>query len=199
MKSKNITLWVVLGILAVVAVWGFSSYNSLVGQEENVDKTWANVQNQYQRRSDLIPNLVATVKGYSEHESSTLESVTASRAGLRESKERADGVEDPQGNIAAFQKAQSKLQSAMGIYINAVREAYPDLKANENFMNLQTQLEGTENRISTERMRYNEAVQSYNVSIRRFPATIVASMAGFEKKVPFAADEAAQSAPKVEF
>ncbi|MCX4258777.1 MAG: LemA family protein [Muribaculaceae bacterium] len=199
MKSKNITLWVVLGILAVVAVWGFSSYNSLVGQEENVDKTWANVQNQYQRRSDLIPNLVATVKGYSEHESSTLESVTAARAGLLEAKESADGVEDPQGNIAAFQKAQSKLQSAMGIYINAVREAYPDLKANENFMNLQTQLEGTENRISTERMRYNEAVQSYNVSIRRFPATIVASMAGFEKKVPFAADEAAQSAPKVEF
>ena len=199
MKSKNITLWVVLGILAVVAVWGFSSYNSLVGQEENVDKTWANVQNQYQRRSDLIPNLVATVKGYSEHVSSTLESVTAARAGLLEAKESADGVEDPQGNIAAFQKAQSKLQSAMGIYINAVREAYPDLKANENFMNLQTQLEGTENRISTERMRYNEAVQSYNVSIRRFPATIVASMAGFEKKVPFAADEAAQSAPKVEF
>ena len=199
MKSKNITLWVVLGILAVVAVWGFSSYNSLVGQEENVDKTWANVQNQYQRRSDLIPNLVATVKGYSEHESSTLESVTAARAGLLEAKESADGVEDPQGNIAAFQKAQSKLQSAMGIYINAVREAYPDLKANENFMNLQTQLEGTENRISTERMRYNEAVQSYNVSIRRFPATLVASIAGFEKKVPFAADEAAQSAPKVEF
>ncbi len=199
MKSKNITLWVVLGILAVVAVWGFSSYNSLVGQEENVDKTWANVQNQYQRRSDLIPNLVATVKGYSEHESSTLESVTAARAGLLEAKESADGVDDPQGNIAAFQKAQSKLQSAMGIYINAVREAYPDLKANENFMNLQTQLEGTENRISTERMRYNEAVQSYNVSIRRFPATIVASIAGFEKKVPFAADEAAQSAPKVEF
>ncbi len=139
------------------------------------------------------------MKGYSEHESSTLESVTAARAGLLEAKESADGVEDPQGNIAAFQKAQSKLQSAMGIYINAVREAYPDLKANENFMNLQTQLEGTENRISTERMRYNEAVQSYNVSIRRFPATIVASMAGFEKKVPFAADEAAQSAPKVEF
>ncbi len=127
MKSKNITLWVVLGILAVVAVWGFSSYNSLVGQEENVDKTWDNVQNQYQRRSDLIPNLVATVKGYSEHESSTLESVTAARAGLLEAKESADGVEDPQGNIAAFQKAQSKLQSAMGIYINAVREAYPDL------------------------------------------------------------------------
>ena len=148
----------------------------------DVDKTWANVQNQYQRRSDLIPNLVATVKGYSEHESSTLESVTAARAGLLEAKESADGVEDPQGNIAAFQKAQSKLQSAMGIYINAVREAYPDLKANENFMNLQTQLEGTENRISTERMRYNEAVQSYNVSIRRFPATIVASMAGFEKR-----------------
>lgn len=198
-RRNNMTLWIVIGVLAVLAVWGFSSYNSMVSQEENVDKTWANVQNQYQRRSDLIPNLVATVKGYSEHESQTLESVTAARAGLLQAKEEADGVSDPQGNIAAFQKAQSKLQSAMGIYINAVHEAYPDLKANENFMNLQTQLEGTENRIATERTRYNDAVQSYNVSIRRFPATIVASIAGFDKKDPFAADEAAQSAPKVQF
>ncbi|MDE5934366.1 MAG: LemA family protein [Muribaculaceae bacterium] len=193
------TLWIVLGVIAVLAIWGFSSYNSMVSQEENVDKTWANVQNQYQRRSDLIPNLVATVKGYSEHESSTLENVTAARAGLLQAKDEADGVADPQDNIAAFQKAQSKLQSAMGFYINAVREAYPDLKANENFMNLQTQLEGTENRIATERTRYNDAVQSYNVSIRRFPAVIVASIAGFDKKDPFAADEAAQTAPKVQF
>lgn len=131
-RRNNMTLWIVIGVLAVLAVWGFSSYNSMVSQEENVDKTWANVQNQYQRRSDLIPNLVATVKGYSEHESQTLESVTAARAGLLQAKEEADGVSDPQGNIAAFQKAQSKLQSAMGIYINAVHEAYPDLKANEN-------------------------------------------------------------------
>ncbi|MDE5646566.1 MAG: LemA family protein [Muribaculaceae bacterium] len=193
------TLWIVLGVIAVLAIWGFSSYNSMVSQEENVDKTWANVQNQYQRRSDLIPNLVATVKGYSEHESSTLENVTAARAGLLQAKDEADGIADPQDNIAAFQKAQSKLQSAMGFYINAVREAYPDLKANENFMNLQTQLEGTENRIATERTRYNDAVQSYNVSIRRFPAVIVASIAGFDKKDPFAADEAAQTAPKVQF
>ena len=198
-RRGGMTKWVVIGALVVLAVWGFSSYNSMVSQEENVDKAWANVQNQYQRRSDLIPNLVATVKGYSEHESSTLENVTAARAGLLQAKEEADGVDDPQENIAAFQKAQSKLQSAMGIYINAVHEAYPDLKANENFMNLQTQLEGTENRIATERTRYNDAVQSYNVSIRRFPATIVASISGFDKKDPFAADEAAQSAPKVQF
>lgn len=198
-RRSNMTLWIVIGVLAVLAIWGVSTYNSMVSQEENVDRTWANVQNQYQRRSDLIPNLVATVKGYSEHESSTLENVTAARAGLLQARDEADGVEDPQENIAAFQKAQSKLQSAMGIYINAVHEAYPDLKANENFMNLQTQLEGTENRISTERTRYNEAVQSYNVAIRRFPATIVASIAGFDKKSPFAADEAAQSAPKVQF
>lgn len=198
-NRSGMTKWVVIGLVVVLAIWGFSSYNSMVGQEENVDKAWANVQNQYQRRSDLIPNLVATVKGYSEHESSTLENVTAARAGLLQAKEEADGVSDPQDNIAAFQKAQSKLQSAMGIYINAVHEAYPDLKANENFMNLQTQLEGTENRIATERTRYNDAVQSYNVSIRRFPAKIVASIAGFEKKDPFAADEAAQSAPKVQF
>lgn len=198
-RRNNMTLWIVLGVIAVLAIWGFSSYNSMVSQEENVDKTWANVQNQYQRRSDLIPNLVATVKGYSEHESSTLENVTAARAGLLQAKDEADGVADPQDNIAAFQKAQSKLQSAMGFYINAVREAYPDLKANENFMNLQTQLEGTENRIATERTRYNDAVQSYNVSIRRFPAVIVASIAGFDKKDPFAADEAAQTAPKVQF
>ncbi len=198
-RRNGMTLWIVLGVIAVLAIWGFSSYNSMVSQEENVDKTWANVQNQYQRRSDLIPNLVATVKGYSEHESSTLENVTAARAGLLQAKDEADGVADPQDNIAAFQKAQSKLQSAMGFYINAVREAYPDLKANENFMNLQTQLEGTENRIATERTRYNDAVQSYNVSIRRFPAVIVASIAGFDKKDPFAADEAAQTAPKVQF
>ena len=198
-RRSNMTLWVVIGILVVSAIWGFSKYNSLVGQEENVNKAWANVQNQYQRRSDLIPNLVATVKGYSEHERSTFENVTAARAGLLKAKEDADGIADPQANITEFQKAQSKLQSAMGIYINAVHEAYPDLKANENFMNLQTQLEGTENRISTERTRYNDAVQSYNVSIRRFPATIVASIAGFDKKDPFAADESAQTAPKVEF
>ena len=199
MKSKNITLWVVLGILAVVAVWGFSSYNSLVGQEENVDKTWANVQNQYQRRSDLIPNLVATVKGYSEHESSTLESVTAARAGLLEAKESADGVEDPQGNIAAFQKAQSKLQSAMGIYINAVREAYPDLKANENFRDLQVQLEGTENRIATARGRYTQTVADYNTSIKKFPTNIYAGWFGFEPQPQFKADDAAQRAPEVKF
>lgn len=186
-------------LLAILCFWGFGAYNGMVTEEENVEKSWGNVQNQYQRRYDLIPNLVSTVKGYADHESSTFEKVTEARAGLLNAQSEAQAVEDPQNNLAQFQQAQNKLKSAMGIYINAVHEAYPDLKANENFMNLQTQLEGTENRIATERTRYNEAVKNYNVKIRRFPGTIVAGIAGFEKKEQFAAEAEAQSAPKVQF
>ena len=186
-------------ILAILCVWGFTAYNGMVIEEENVEQSWANVQNQYQRRSDLIPNLVQTVKGYSDHESSTFQNVTEARAGLQRAYDEANSVVDPQNNIAKFQSAQDNLKSALGIYVNAVHEAYPDLKANENFMNLQTQLEGTENRIATERTRYNEAVRNYNVKIRRFPGTIVAGITGFDKKEPFAADAQAQQAPKVQF
>lgn len=188
-----------IAVLAILCFWGFGAYNSMVTQEETVDQSWANVQNQYQRRYDLIPNLVNTVKGYSEHESNTFIKVTEARAGLMEAQDNAKSVIDPQNNMAAFQEAQSKLKGALDIYVNAVHEAYPDLKANENFMNLQTQLEGTENRIATERKRYNDAVKDYNVKIRRFPATIVAGIAGFEKKEPFAAEEQAQTAPVVQF
>lgn len=198
---KKSTL-LIIGVVVLVLIFlgsGCSTYNSMVSEQENVDKTWANVENQYQRRADLIPNLVATVKGYAEHESSTLESVTNARAGLTKAYNEANGVQDPQNNIAEYQDAQSRLKSALGIYINAVHEAYPDLKANTNFLDLQAQLEGTENRIATERTRYNDAVQSYNVRIRRFPASIVAAICGFDKKEPFKAEEGAQRAPKVEF
>lgn len=198
MKSNKYLLWTIV-VLVFLAVWGFTAYNGMVTQEETVDQTWANVQNQYQRRYDLIPNLVNTVKGYSEHESSTFQKVTEARAGLLAAQDNARSVIDPQNNMEAFQEAQGKLKGAIDIYVNAVHEAYPDLKANENFMNLQTQLEGTENRIATERKRYNDAVKEYNVKIRRFPATIVAGIAGFDKKEPFAAEEQAQTAPKVQF
>lgn len=188
-----------IALLAILCVWGFSAYNGMITEEENVDQTWANVQNQYQRRFDLIPNLVNTVKGYSDHESSTFIKVTEARQGLIEARENAQSIVDPQNNMAKYQQAQDQLKSALGIYVNAVHEAYPDLKANENFMNLQTQLEGTENRISTERTRYNEAVKNYNVKIRRFPNSVVAGIAGFDKKDPFAAESQAQTAPQVQF
>lgn len=197
MKNKTL-LWTIV-VLVFLAVWGFTAYNGMVTQEETVDQTWANVQNQYQRRYDLIPNLVNTVKGYSEHESATFQKVTEARAGLLAAQDNARSVIDPQNNMAAFQEAQGKLKGALDIYVNAVHEAYPELKANENFMNLQTQLEGTENRIATERKRYNDAVRDYNIKIRRFPGSIVAGISGFEKKDPFAAEEQAQTAPKVQF
>lgn len=199
MKKGTIILIGVIVVILICLGSGCSSYNSMVAEQENVDKTWANVENQYQRRADLIPNLVSTVKGYAAHESSTLEAVTNARAGLTKAYNEANEIEDPQNNIAAYQEAQSRLKGALGIYINAVHEAYPDLKANTNFLDLQAQLEGTENRIATERTRYNDAVQSYNVMIRRFPASIVAAVCGFDKKEPFKAEEGAQRAPKVEF
>lgn len=186
-------------VLAILCFWGFSAYNGMITNEETVDQSWANVQNQYQRRYDLIPNLVNTVKGYSEHESSTFEKVTEARAGLLSAQEQAQSLSDPQNNVIQFQEAQNRLKSALGIYVNAVHEAYPELKANENFMDLQKQLEGTENRIATERKRYNDAVKEYNVKIRRFPGNIVAGIAGFDKKEPFAAETEAQSAPHVVF
>lgn len=188
-------------IVAVAAMSGLQScnYNSLVEKQQNVDQKWAEVENQYQRRADLIPNLVNTVKGYSEHESVTLENVTNARAGLTKAYESAQSVENPQENLEQFQQAQSDLKGALDIYVNAVREAYPDLKANTNFMALQTQLEGTENRISTERKRYTEAVQEYNTAIKKFPTVIYAGWFGFKEKQQFKAEAGANKAPKVEF
>lgn len=193
---KNKSLWIVLGIVAVVLIWGISAYNGLVSKEERVSSAWANVETVYQRRADLIPNLVNTVKGYAAHESQTLMEVTEARA-----KSTAISVDPSTATpeqMEAWMKAQSEVGSALGRLI-AISENYPDLKANQNFLELQKQLEGTENRISTERRKYNEEVRSYNVKLRRFPTNIIASMFGFEKRVMFESQEGAEMAPVVEF
>ena len=197
MKLKKL----LFALFAVVSLSSLTScnYNSLVEKEQTVDQAWAQVENQYQRRADLIPNLVNTVKGYAQHESSTLESVTHARAGLTKAYDAAQGTEASPENIEQYQQAQSNLKGALDIYVNAVKEAYPDLKANTNFMDLQTQLEGTENRISTERMRYTEAVKDYNTSIKKFPTNIYAGWFGFKEKPQFKAEAGAQKAPTVEF
>jgi LemA protein len=193
---KNKSLWIVLGIVAVVLIWGISAYNGLVSKEERVSSAWANVESVYQRRADLIPNLVNTVKGYAAHESQTLMEVTEARA-----KSTAISVDPSTATpeqMEAWMRAQSEVGSALGRLI-AISENYPDLKANQNFLELQKQLEGTENRISTERRKYNEEVRSYNVKLRRFPTNIIASMFGFEKRVMFESQEGAEMAPVVEF
>lgn len=198
---KKIFTRIALSLVAIIAMSTLSScnYNSLVEKEQTVDQAWAQVENQYQRRADLIPNLVNTVKGYSEHESETFIKVTQARSGLTEAYNAAEAIENPQQNIQAYQEAQSKLKGALDIYVNAVREAYPDLKANQNFINLQTQLEGTENRISTERERYTQAVKDYNTAISKFPTVIYAGWFGFKEKEQFKAEAGANKAPKVEF
>lgn len=172
------------------------NYNSLVEKQQGVDQSWAEVENQYQRRADLIPNLVNTVKGYSNHESETFEKVTLARAKATSITIDADNLTEE--NLAKFQAAQNELSQALKSLL-AVTEAYPDLKANENFMNLQTQLEGTENRITTARMRYTEAVRDYNTAIKKFPTTIYAGWFGFDVKPQFKAEEGAQRAPEVSF
>lgn len=185
-------------IVAIVAMSGLTScnYNSLVEKQQTVDQAWAQVENQYQRRADLIPNLVATVKGYATHESETLEKVTLARAKATSITIDAENLDEE--TLAKYQQAQGELSQALKSLL-AVTEAYPDLKANENFMNLQTQLEGTENRISTERMRYTEAVKEYNTSIKKFPTVIYAGWFGFKTKPQFKADAGAERAPEVKF
>lgn len=187
-------------VVAVVAIglygWVKSNYNGMVQGEEGVKAAWSQVENVYQRRADLIPNLVATVKGYAEHESSALEAVVNARAKATQVTVNPDQLTEE--NIAKFQSAQGELGNAIGRLLVSV-EAYPELKANENFLALQSQLEGTENRISTERMKYNETAQSYNTMIRSFPQNILASMFGFGTKGYFKASEGAETAPKVEF
>lgn len=203
--KKSVIVIVVIVVLAVILfVNGKSTYNNMVTLEQDVDQAWAKVEVQYQRRMDLIPNLVETVKGYAAHESDTYESVTRARAGLTDAYNNARGLEegaspaDTQG-FEAFNSAQDKLKSALGIYVNVVREAYPDLKANEQFLGLQAQLEGTENRIATERGRYTDVVKEYNVAVKRFPANIWAGVFGFSAKPQFQADAEAATAPKVQF
>ncbi len=203
---RKFTSRIVSALVAVLACVSLSScdYNSLVEQEQTVEQAWAQVENQYQRRADLIPNLVNTVKGYATHESETLQSVTNARAGLTEAYNKANALPADQAtaseeSLQQYQQAQNDLKGALDIYVNAVREAYPDLKANQNFINLQTQLEGTENRISTERMRYTEAVKNFNTAIKKFPTVIYAGWFGFEEKPQFKAEEGANKAPEVVF
>ncbi len=188
--------WIALGVLVLAAIWGFSTYNGLVTKDEAVATAWSNVETQYQRRADLIPNLVNTVKGYAAHESETLESVIAARSAATTINLTA--AELPPEKIAEYQAAQQQVRSALGRLI-AIAENYPDLKANQNFLELQAQLEGTENRIAVARKEFNEIAQTYNVAVRRFPANLVASIFGFEKKAYFEADEAAAQAPVVQF
>lgn len=188
-------------ISAVLLIFVASSltgcnYNSLVEQQQAVDQSWAEVENQYQRRADLIPNLVNTVKGYAAHESSTFEKVTEARAKATSITINADDLNEE--TLAKFQKAQGELSQALKSLL-AVTEAYPDLKANENFKDLQVQLEGTENRVTTARGRYTQAVAEYNTSIKKFPTNIYAGWFGFKPKPQFQAEAGASSAPKVEF
>lgn len=196
MKKSIVTGVVVIAVLVAAFVWVKNVYNSMVVSDESVQASWSQVENVYQRRADLIPNLVATVKGYAAHESETLESVVAARA------KATQVTVDPENltpeALEQFNAAQGELSSALGRLL-LIQENYPELKANQNFLELQAQLEGTENRIATERMKYNEAAKAFNTSIRRFPDNIVASIFGFEKKGYFEAQAGAETAPKVEF
>jgi len=196
MKRTLANILAAFSILIFAAGLQSCNYNSLVEKQQNVEQAWAQVENQYQRRSDLIPNLVNTVKGYTKHESETLEKVTLARAKATSVTIDADNLTEE--NLAKYQQAQNELSGALKSLL-AVSEAYPDLKANQNFLNLQTQLEGTENRISTERMRYTEAVKDYNTSIKKFPTNIYAGWFGFEPKPQFKAEAGAEKAPAVEF
>lgn len=196
MKKGTITL-LVIGVLILIMVGGtLTTYNGLIAKDEAVATAWGNIQSQYQRRADLIPNLVSTVKGYAKHESETLKNVMAARAKATQITVNADNLTPEK--LKQYQAAQGELSQALG-RLMAVSENYPNLKANENFSELQAQLEGTENRINESRQIYNSAVQTYNVSVRRFPANIVAGMFGFDKKNQFEAEAGAEKAPKVEF
>ena len=185
-------------LVALVALVSLNScgYNTMTEKEEAVNKAWSNVENQYQRRADLIPNLVNTVKGYAEHEKETLEAVVAARS--KATQITVDPENMTPEKLQEYQKAQGEIGAALGRLL-AITEAYPDLKANENFKELQAQLEGTENRISVERRNFNEVARSYNTAIRTFPRTIIAGMFGFDKRPYFEAEEGASSAPEVKF
>ena len=195
--KKGKLLWIVAIVVALgLFGWCKNTYNGMVSADEGVQSAWSQVENVYQRRADLIPNLVATVKGYAEHESGTLEAVVAARA--KATQTTVDPSQITAENIAKFQAAQGELGSALGRLLVTV-ERYPDLKANQNFLELQAQLEGTENRISTERMKFNETAKSYNTLIRSFPQNILASIFSFTPKGYFKAAEGSENAPKVEF
>ena len=196
MKKGLLTLLIIGVVILIAFFWFKGKYNSMVTGDEAVQTAWSQVENVYQRRADLIPNLVATVKGYAAHEENTLKSVIEARSKATQVTINADNLTDEA--LAKFQEVQGGLTQALG-KLMVLRESYPDLKANENFIQLQSQLEGTENRITVERQKFNDVAKSYNTLIRKFPNNIVAGMFGFEKKPYFKADENAQTAPKVEF
>ncbi len=187
---------IIIAIIALLVVYSVSTYNSLVTQDESVETAWSNVENQYQRRSDLIPNLVNTVKGYASHEKETLDAVISARSRATQTSLKMDDLTSEK--LQAYQKAQGEIGAALG-RLMVVAEKYPDLKANENFQALQAQLEGTENRISVERRKFNETAKEYNTNIRNFPKNIFSSMFGFEKHPYFEAAEGSEKAPEVKF
>lgn len=196
MKKGVWILVIVVVFVLGIFFWLKGTYNGLVERSQGVAGQWANVENQYQRRADLIPNLVNTVKGYAAHESSTLEGVVEARAKATQMQVNFDNLNEQ--TLAKYSQAQGELSSALN-RLMAISEAYPDLKANQNFRDLQTQLEGTENRIATERRRFNEMVQTYNVYVQQFPRNLIAGMFGFTPKSFFAAEAGAEKAPQVEF
>ncbi|MBK7498558.1 MAG: LemA family protein [Ignavibacteriales bacterium] len=202
MKNKGMMIGCAIGAVVLLAVgmlvvWGISSYNNMVSLDQAVIQSWAQVENQYQRRADLIPNLVNTVKGYADFEKEVLTKVTEARARVSQFNVTPEVLNDPQA-FAKFQSLQGELSGALSRLLVTV-ENYPQLKANENFLQLQAQLEGTENRISVERKKFNEVVQSYNTTIKRFPASMMAGMFGFGEKQYFKAIQGAETPPKVEF
>ncbi len=194
--KKNKNLLIIIAVLVVMVLWSISLYNGLVTKEEGVDAQWANVETAYQRRADLIPNLVSTVKGYADFEQETLTQVIEARA-------KATSVSIDPSNltpaaVAQFEAVQGELSSALSRLLVTI-ERYPELKANQNFLELQAQLEGTENRISVERRKFNEAAKDFNATIRRIPKNFVANMAGMERRGYFESAEGAETAPEVIF
>ena len=187
---------IILAVVAILVIWAVSVYNGLVTMDENVTGQWANVETQYQRRADLIPNLVNTVKGYASHEKETLEGVVEARSKATQIKVDADGLTPEK--LAEYQKAQGAVTSALGKLL-AISESYPDLKANQNFLELQAQLEGTENRINVARNKFNEAARIYNEKVRQFPTKLAAMIFGFKAKPYFKSAAGAENAPTVNF
>ena len=193
MKKKS---WIIWAVVAVVVVWGVSTYNGLVTRSEKVDNAWSQVENQYQRRLDLIPNLVNTVKGYAAHEQQTFEAVVAARSKATQVVVDAENLTAEK--LAEYNEAQGAVGAALG-RLMAIGEAYPELRASNNFMELQAQLEGTENRIAVARKDFNDAVRAYNVQTKRFPSNLIASMFDYQQKAYFESKAGAESAPAVTF
>ena len=191
-------LLVIVVLLVALVIGGVGTYNGLVGKQQGVDAAWAQVSNQYQRRADLVPNLVKTVQGSADFEKSTLESVTSARASVGRMTIDASKAPETAAQLEEFQKTQGAFGSALQRLL-VVAERYPDLKASAGFRDLQAQLEGTENRIAVERGRFNEVVKDYNTGIRRFPAVVFAGMLGFHPRPYFQAEAGAEKAPEVEF